>query len=122
MTDSNESVQSTYEEATRCPKCGNPGDVTSKVPAPRQANLPLGTQIHTVYCRSELCPWLNTCWMVQVNKDGSVPPPTNHTGQAKVYQGFEGHDEEAKRVVESLRREAAAQTQPGTEVRNPFSR
>jgi hypothetical protein len=119
-------TETTYEEATRCPKCGNPGEVAIKAPAPRQARLPRGTQIHTVYCRRELCPWNNTCWMVQVNADGTVPAPKNHRGEPKLYAGFEGHDNQANELIKQVRENAALeeeqQRQPGHEQRNPFSR
>jgi hypothetical protein len=114
-------ADTSYEEATRCPKCGNPGDVVKKEAAPAGANLPRGTQIHTVYCRHPLCPWYNTCWLVQVNSDGSVPPPQNHTFSPKLYHGFEGHDEEAARIVASLRATQQLSLQPDKhgEIRNP---
>lgn len=112
--------ESQYEEAKRCPKCGQPGEVRKIEPAPRSANLPAGTKIHTVYCQSTLCPWSGeVCRLIQVNPDGSIPPPQNHTRSQKLYHGFEGHDEEAKRIVDNLRRQQEASTQPGTEIRNP---
>lgn len=99
-----ESVQTTYEDATRCPKCGKPGDVRKKTSA-IGTGLPRGTQQHHIYCMNELCIWYNTCWFVQVNPDGSVPAPKNHTGEPKVYQGFEGHDEAAKAILDGIKRQ-----------------
>jgi hypothetical protein len=119
MTDS---VESTYEEATRCPKCGNPGNVRIKAPAPRAANLPIGTTIHTVYCEHELCPWYETCWMVQVNKDGSVPPPKNHRGSAKIYQGFENHDQMARDINAAMELQRQREVSPNKddhEIKGP---
>jgi hypothetical protein len=106
--------ETTYEAATRCPKCDKPGDVTIREPA---RNLPPGTQLHTVYCRTPLCPWNDTCWFVQVNPDGTVPPPTDHTGAPKQYERFEGHDALAAQVQDSIRRQQRAETGGGGEIR-----
>jgi hypothetical protein len=106
-----ESVESTYEEATRCPKCGKPGDVRSKQAAPKTL-LP-GTQIHHVYCITELCRWYNTAWMVQVNRDGSVPPPTNHTGRNKMYIQDKDADRMAAEIRASIDRQIEIETQHG---------
>lgn len=111
----------TLEEAKRCPKCGNYGEDRIQRPVDRSTGLKAGTMVHIIYCVTEICPWFNTCWMVQVNKDGSIPPPQNHTGHPKVYQGFEGHDQQAKELIDFLKAEEKAQTQPGTEVRNPYA-
>jgi hypothetical protein len=117
-----ESQDSTYEEATRCPKCGNPGNVRKKTAAPREANLPRGTTIHHVYCEHELCPWYDTTWMVQVNADGSVPPPKNHRGQPKIYQGFENHDQMARDITAAMEAQVRRETDPDQsqhEIRGP---
>jgi len=60
-----------YEEATRCPKCGNTGELVSKHPA--GTDLPRGTMAHVLMCKTELCRWYNTTWLVQVNPDNTVP-------------------------------------------------
>lgn len=113
-----ESVQSTYEEATRCPKCSLPGEVKIKRPAPADAHLPRGTEIHTVYCKTTLCPWYNTCWIVQVNPDGSVPPPKNHTREPKVYSGIEGHDELAAQLIAGIKAERERSQLPRDDPRH----
>lgn len=112
-------TQPTFEEAKVCPKCGKPGEDTSSIAAP---GLPRGTRVHTIFCRTELCRWHNTCWYVQVNPDGSVPVAKNHSGEPKLYAGFEGHDDRAKDIIAGLKAQAEAETEPGAEVRNPFSR
>ncbi len=103
----------TYETACICPKCSLPGQVVKKMVPDKVANLPQGTMIHMIYCRTEYCKWFNTPWTVQVNRDGSIPAPKDHKGGPKLYQGFGGHDEEAIRIVESLKRNAIAETKPG---------
>lgn len=110
----------TFEEAKRCPKCDKPGEEVRVIV---HKDLPRGAKLHEIFCRTELCRWYNTPWMVQTNADGSVPPPTDHTGRDKKYVGFEGHDEMAARIRANVEAERKAQTEPGgMEVRNPFSR
>lgn len=116
-----ESVQSTWEEASRCPKCGKPGEERRVMDAPPATRLPLGTKIHFIYCVTELCPWYNTPWQVQTNPDGSVPPPTNHRGQPKVWDGLQSKegDDIIKNVIDNLRRQKQQQTEDHAEIRNP---
>lgn len=109
----------TYEEAKLCPKCGKPGEETKSISVRGMAR---GTTAKTIYCRTNLCPWENTPWMVQVNPDGSIPPPQDHTGRPKMYSGFEGHDGQAEELIRRLKVAAKAETEKGTEIKNPFSR
>lgn len=108
---------STYEEATRCPKCGKPGNVRSQRKAPNVR----GAMLHIVYCENPLCRWDQQCWMVQVNADGSVPPPSDHRNEPKVYVGFENHDELARRIIASLEAQLETETSGNGEIRNPNS-
>jgi hypothetical protein len=110
--------RTTLEEAKLCPKCGKPGE-DAKQQKVESNDLPKGTTAHIIYCRTELCPWYNTSWAVQVNPDGSVPAPRNHTGEAKIYAGFEGHDKLAAQVREAVLADEAAQQEPGHEIRGP---
>ena len=61
-------ADTTWEEAKRCPKCGNPGDDQKQVSLPRGRG-----SIHYIYCTTQLCPWYGTCWMVQTRPDGTIP-------------------------------------------------
>jgi len=114
-------ADSTFEEASRCPKCSKPGEDRKTVNVGGQNDLPRGTTVHLIYCMNELCPWFDTCWNVQVRPDGSVPAPKNHTGEAKIYAGFKDHDVRAKELIDYLKAEEQAQTQPGFEIRNPYA-
>ena len=105
--------ETTYEEACRCPKCKHPGEVRIKRPAPREAGLKHGTMIHQVYCVHELCPWYNTAWMIQVNADGSVPPPQNHTGKNKLYIQDKDADAMAARVRAMIDQQIEIETNRG---------
>jgi hypothetical protein len=104
----------TFEEAKQCPKCGEPGD-DRKTEIVK--NMKRGVTVHHIYCVNQRCKWYNTPWMVQLNADGSIPPPTNHKGSPKVYSGFENHDREAEALIDTLKRNAQAETEPGTEIR-----
>ena len=60
------------DEASRCPRCKNPGEETSRT----KARSPRTRQMQTVItftCRSERCVWFNTSWIVQVDEDGNIP-------------------------------------------------
>jgi hypothetical protein len=103
-----------FEEAKDCPKCGKPGeDMGGRVVAGGKR----GSKTHTIYCRNELCPWLDTPYFVTRNPDGSIPEAKNHTGEPKLYQGFEGHDDMAKQLIDELKASEQAQLNPGTELR-----
>jgi len=58
----------TLEDASHCPKCGNPGEERSTVNLGREKG-----QMHYFYCVTELCLWFDTPWMVQTRSDGLVP-------------------------------------------------
>lgn len=107
----------TFEEAKRCPRCDKPGEDVSVRPAP---NLPRGTKIHTIFCRTPFCRWQDTCWFVQENPDGTVPHARDHSGEPKHYLGFEGHNERADVLIDyvkNLRAAAERETEPGAEIR-----
>jgi hypothetical protein len=108
--------EATYETAKRCPKCTEPGEDMGGKPAP---GLPPGTKVHLIYCRKEGCEWFNTCWLVQVNPDGSVPQPKDHRGEPKIYMGFEGHDQLARDLKAAVEADKMLQRRPGHEIRRP---
>ena len=75
--------ETTYEEARRCAKCQQPGELTNRYavaqrsPSGEQRKIAPGTQMHVFTCMNERCRWHGqTCRIVQVNPDGSIPPPT----------------------------------------------
>jgi hypothetical protein len=112
-------AETTFEQAKRCPKCQTPGEDTKSYTPPKGSGLAPGTKVHVIYCRQEGCVWKNTPWMVQVNSDGSVPPPRDHRGEAKLYVGFEGHEQLARDIVQAAKLDAANQIIPGHELRRP---
>jgi hypothetical protein len=100
--------QTTFEEAKTCPKCQKVGQDAKTEPLLDGK----GTTLHHIYCRTDGCDWENTPWLVQVNADGSIPPPTDHTKSIKEYRGFEFHDDEAKAVIANLQRVQEISTDP----------
>lgn len=65
-------TDTTYDEARRCPRCNELGSDEGSKSGPR------GSRMHTIRCRNERCRWYNTTYIVQVNRDGSIPPPETH--------------------------------------------
>lgn len=65
-------ADTTYEEAARCPRCEQPGQEV----AAGTHQMKGGSELRTIYCRNPRCSWCDTPWVVQVNPDGTVPPPT----------------------------------------------
>jgi hypothetical protein len=63
---------SKYEQATRCPKCDQPGKLASTNTVPGH----LGTQVESWTCVNEACSWFTTGWIVQINPDGTIPDRT----------------------------------------------
>ena len=50
----------TFEDAKRCPKCGNPGEAEGD-----------RTQV-SITCRNPRCLWFETPWIVDLKGDGLV--------------------------------------------------
>ena len=62
-------METTFEEARRCPKCSSPGEEQKN----EIRSGPNGSKIHVMRCMNERCSWFDTDWIVQVNSDGMVP-------------------------------------------------
>lgn len=108
-------TQTTMEEASRCPQCKEPGDDRIQRPVPGMR----GVMVHSIYCVNQRCDWYNTAWIVQVNADGSIPPPTDHRYGPKMYVGFENADREARDIRAMLEAQALLETKGHGELRNP---
>lgn len=64
----------TLEEASRCPKCTNPGEYTGERTL---ESVRGGAKAKEFTCRNERCKWYNqVCSVVQVNPNGTIPPAT----------------------------------------------
>jgi hypothetical protein len=107
-----ESVQTTLEEASRCPKCAFPGELIGKTPVSVRSpdgsrrNIAPGTMLHHFMCKNDRCKWYDTiCRLVQVNPDGSIPIPS----QKRIKQ-FPAIPDRAAQVDEILRRQLGLET------------
>ena len=106
-----------FEDAKKCPKCGKPGeDMGSR--SVRSPNSGATVQIHSIYCRTQLCPWLDTMWIVQVNEDGTIPEAYSQLGN-KQYPKLSPESE--ARINDAIKHQLEAETKPGgLELRNPY--
>lgn len=70
----------TWEEASRCPKCGNVGREDGQMATQRR-----GTNVVKLTCENPLCKWFETPWFVQINPDGSIPDPESVLNSPKQF-------------------------------------
>lgn len=102
----------TWEEASRCPRCGQPGEDT-KQQVVRNVRMPRGGQrptMHQLTCRNELCLWYNTHWMVQVNADGSIPKENYNRLQDPIYPRVKRDQRRKEQVLDNIRRQIHIET------------
>lgn len=78
----------TFEEARRCPKCDQPGQVQEKEERTIVANDGKRATVRVVRCMNKRCRWFDTDWIIQVNDDGTVPVREGH--QPKAYPSLPG--------------------------------
>lgn len=91
-------IPPTYEEAKRCPKCKEPGEVTASKPAGLQGTL------ETVSCMNERCKWFETGWVIQVMPDGTIPVRAQN--QPKQFHSFTaGQEANAKAFLHRIAQE-----------------
>lgn len=83
------------EEASRCPKCGIPGEDVGSIPGNK-----FGVKVHTIFCRNDRCRWFDTSWIVQVNPDGSIPERKPGPAEFPALTG--GQEAAARRVLEDV--------------------
>lgn len=107
-------MTTTFEEAKKCPKCGNPGQDRSTKLVHNERGRPV--QVHLIYCVTQLCPWYETPWTVQINEDGSIPDAYSGLKE-KRFPTISA--ESASRIEENIKAQLEAETRPGGEIRNP---
>ena len=108
-------AETTWEEASRCPKCNQPGEDVKETKTRNGRGKDV--VVHTVFCRNPICIWLDTSWLVQINEDGSIPKAYEQLGNKK-YPKLSPELE--TRVQEAIQAQLKAETQPGgAEIRNP---
>jgi hypothetical protein len=83
-----------WEEASRCPKCNEPGKDTRQMGSVRG-------KAHILVCMNERCAWFNTSWVVQVRRDGTIP--VRRAGPKQFMNLTGGQEAMARRVLEDLK-------------------
>lgn len=81
-----------YDDASRCPKCGVTGKLSHDDP------YGPGERLHTLTCENSRCSWFETIWTVLLLADGTVPDPQDFSKKKKTYTGFNYSEEEAKNI------------------------
>ena len=67
-------MDTTIDQARRCPKCQELGAKASEAPGASR-----GSKEITFRCENERCVWFEqTCSVVTVRPDGSIPDPKRH--------------------------------------------
>jgi hypothetical protein len=104
----------TYEEAKRCPKCAQPGDEVAdeSIKAP---GLTRGARLKHVMCMNSRCKWYKTSYYIQVNPDGTIPPPIEHRQKRFTERPSDGGRTEA-----NLLKQLNLEQSPGAEVRGRY--
>src|ERR1041385_3963991 len=84
----------TLEEAARCPRCQEPGKLSSSHVGNRQ-----GTTVRVYHCQNERCRWYGDAgWVVQINEDGTIPERT--AGPKQFEKLTPGQEAMARAVLE----------------------
>jgi hypothetical protein len=85
----------TFDEAARCPKCGDPGNPVGTKPGPRRSTLTF------LQCENERCKWYhNGTYVVQVREDGTIPDARKPGGQKEIAPLSEAQKAFARRTIE----------------------
>lgn len=79
-------TDTSFDEARRCPRCDEPGRGIRDFPGPG------GSRFHSIMCLNQRCRWHNTTYLIQVNPDGTIPPPT--TDRDKNFPALPARDQE----------------------------
>jgi len=102
MTDSS---QTTLEEASRCPKCGQAGNQTSTKPLTSGSG-----KLLMFKCENSRCRWFNTEWPVQVSANGTIPLTLQRPKQ------FQPLIDDGGRTLANIERQLELETQKGSEI------
>lgn len=94
-------VDTTFEEARRCPRCEQPGtEIGQKTGRVRGATR--GAVFHEIACMNERCRWHNTTWVVQTNPDGTVPQAQTERREKFFHRLPERNQEDIDRQMNAL--------------------
>jgi hypothetical protein len=85
-------MDTTFEEASRCPRCNEAGYSTCT------ARNRDGAKSFEVSCENNRCPWYHTKWVFDVRADGSIPQAK--TNRPKTYAPIPDRTEEVRAAVD----------------------
>jgi hypothetical protein len=89
--------QTTWEEASRCYKCQQPGVEVANLPAAERWQ----GRVHTIECQNHICLNFGQRWIVQVRPDGSIPNrDTSTRGEKSFPKMTAGQESFARRGIE----------------------
>lgn len=109
MSDPIESVETTLEQASRCPRCKQPGRFDGERPMRSVRNA----KLKQFMCENDRCKWYHTTWSVQVNADGTIPPPLLNRPKQ-----FRALPDDGGRVLQALQAQLERETNGGGEISN----
>jgi hypothetical protein len=109
-------VDTTYDEARRCPKCQEKGELARDEPFRSfdggNRNVTKGARLHTIVCKNDRCRWCDqVCRVIQVNPDGTIPPPIT-----KRERQFPDIPDFGARISDQLKRQLEVELGGGGEV------
>ena|SRR5687767_9371899 len=95
-------MTTSWDEASRCPKCETAGEVVDERKAPTPGKLV------TLTCPNKRCRWFGTNFQVKVNPDGTIPDPI--TKRPKAFQVLPDDKGQTQEILERGLRQSM---QPG---------
>lgn len=100
--------ETTLEQASRCPRCEDPGEYTGE----QTLESVRGAKLKKFTCRNSRCKWFNQiCAVVQVNSNGTIPPATLQRPKQ-----FTALPDDGGRTVANLEKQLRVETGKGGEI------
>jgi hypothetical protein len=100
-------LDTTFDQARRCPICDEPGKEKGTRPGPR------GSTFHEIVCVNSRCRWFGSDpYIIQVRADGTIPEPTLDRQKS-----FPKVADRTDAVQANLERLYQQTTTPGSETR-----
>lgn len=86
----------TFEEASKCPECHQPGQLVSKKVLGYDQG---GGLLHSLECKNLLCVDVGSVFLVQTRADGTIPDRSTDAPTLKVYEPLSVYQESAARAA-----------------------
>lgn len=105
-------MDTTIDEARRCPKCEELGQETNVKPGPSR-----GSKEISFTCKNDRCQWFDqVCRVVTIRADGSIPEPT--TRRTKNFPKIPDRTEQVQAMLD--RQIAAERSGRDNEIRGRY--